>query len=117
MIPVECPVVLIILGEFWATMDDNTFGYGLIGCGWVASAHAWGVAAGAGEGVRLVAVSDLDLDRATEIADRFDAGTVHQDYREVLARGDITAVSVCLPDFLHHQVVIEAAASGQARAV
>lgn len=94
-------------------MADSTFGYGIIGCGWVASAHAWGVAAAAAEGVRLMAVSDLDADRATEIAGRFEAGTVYQDYREMLARDDITAVSVCLPDFLHHQVVIEAAAAGK----
>ena len=94
-------------------MVDSTFGYGIIGCGWVASAHAWGVAAGAEDGVRLLAVSDLDLDRATEIAERFDAGTTYQDYRDVLARDDITAVSICLPDFLHHQVVIEAAEAGK----
>jgi predicted dehydrogenase len=93
-------------------MFDSTFGYGIIGCGWVASAHAWGVAAGAEDGVRLLAVSDLDVDRATEIADRF-AGTVYQEYREVLARDDITAVSICLPDFLHHQVVVEAAEAGK----
>lgn len=94
-------------------MVDSTFGYGIIGCGWVASAHAWGVAAGAEDGVRLLAVSDLDLDRATEIAERFDAGTTYQDYRDVLARDDITAVSICLPDYLHHQVVIEAAEAGK----
>ena len=94
-------------------MADDTFGYGIIGCGWVASAHAWGVTAGAAEGVRLTAVSDIDLDRATEIAKRFDAGTTYQDYRAVLARDDITAVSICLPDFLHHDVVIEAAEAGK----
>jgi predicted dehydrogenase len=94
-------------------MVDGTFGYGLIGCGWVASAHAWGVAAGAGEGVRLVAVSDLDLERATEIGRRFGAEAVFQGYRDVLSRDDIAAVSVCLPDFLHRQVVIEAADAGK----
>jgi predicted dehydrogenase len=94
-------------------MADDTFGYGIIGCGWVASAHAWGVRAGAAEGVRFIAVSDVDPDRATGIADRFDAGTTFQDYRDLLARDDISAVSICLPDFLHHQVVIEAAEAGK----
>ena len=113
MISVECPVVMASLGKHWATMADNTFGYGLIGCGWVASAHAWGVEAASGEGVRLVAVSDLDLERATEIGHRFNAETVCQDYRDVLRRDDIAAVSVCVPDFLHRQVVIEAADAGK----
>jgi predicted dehydrogenase len=98
---------------FWIGMAEDTFGYGIIGCGWVASAHAWGVAAGAAEGVRLIAVSDLDHERAADIAGRFDAGAIYPDYRDVLARDDITAVSVCVPDFLHHQVVIEAAGAGK----
>jgi predicted dehydrogenase len=113
MIPAECPIVLTSLGEFWVTMADSTFGYGLIGCGWVASAHAWGVEAGAEQGVRLVAVSDLDLPRARELADRFNAAAVYQDYGDVLRRDDIAAVSVCVPDFLHRQVVIEAAEAGK----
>ena len=94
-------------------MADNKFGYGLIGCGWVASAHAWGVEAGNADGVRLVAVSDLDLERANKIGHRFNAETICQDYREILMRDDIAAVSVCLPDFLHRQVVIEAAEAGK----
>lgn len=94
-------------------MADKSFGYGLIGCGWVASAHAWGVEAGSEEGVRLVAVSDLDLERATKLGNSFNAETVYEDYRDVLRRDDISAVSVCLPDFLHHQVVIEAAEAGK----
>ena len=113
MIPVERPSVVASLGGLSVAMADNTFGYGLIGCGWVASAHAWGVEAGTGEGVRLVAVSDLDLERATEIGHRFNAETVYQDYRDVLRRDDIAAVSVCVPDFLHRQVVIEAADAGK----
>jgi predicted dehydrogenase len=94
-------------------MPDDSFGYGLIGCGWVAAAHAWGVEAGAEEGVRLVAVSDLDLPRAQEIADRFKAEAVYQDFDDVLERDDVAAVSVCVPDFLHRQVVIAAAEAGK----
>ncbi len=87
-------------------------GYGLIGCGWVGSAHAWGVAASPGT-ARLIATSDVDLTAAEQTANRFEAKTAYQDYRELLIRDDIRAVSVCVPDFLHRQVVIDAAVAGK----
>ncbi|MDP9494614.1 MAG: Gfo/Idh/MocA family oxidoreductase [Actinomycetota bacterium] len=87
-------------------------GYGLIGCGWVGSAHAWGVAA-SGDAARLIATSDVDLAAAEQMADRFEAQGAYQDYRELLRRDDIQAVSVCVPDFLHRQVVIDAAQAGK----
>ena len=96
-----------------APSPDTTFGYGLIGCGWVASAHAWGVRGCADGGARLIAVSDLDRSRAEELANRFQVETIYENYGDLLQRDDIGAVSVCLPDFLHRQVVIEAAEAGK----
>ena len=92
-------------------MSDAT-GYGIVGCGWVASAHAWGVRSLADD-ARLVAVADKDEARARELAARFDVPVVTNDYRELLARDDIQAVSVCLPDFLHHEVTLAAAEAGK----
>ena len=94
-------------------MPDSTFGYGIIGCGWVASAHAWGVEASADRGARLVAVSDPDLQRAEDVAGRFNAGAVYESYEELLKRDDISTVSVCVPDFMHRQVVIDSAQAGK----
>jgi UDP-N-acetyl-2-amino-2-deoxyglucuronate dehydrogenase len=91
----------------------DAFGYGIIGCGWVAPAHAWGVRSLADEDVRLLAVADQDLPRARELAERFGAEGIHADYRELLARDDIAAVSVCLPDFLHRDVTLAAVAAGK----
>jgi UDP-N-acetyl-2-amino-2-deoxyglucuronate dehydrogenase len=92
---------------------DDTFGYGIIGCGWVAPAHAWGVRALAEEDVRLVGVVDQDVPRAKELAERFGADAVYADYDELLAREDLSAVSVCLPDFLHRDVTLAAMAAGK----
>jgi predicted dehydrogenase len=89
------------------------FGYGIIGCGWVSSAHAWGVVAAMSEGARLVAVADRDEARANNLGERFGVPHIESDYRAVLARDDIDAVSVCLPDHLHHEVVTAAAAAGK----
>ena len=93
-------------------MSDG-YGYGIIGCGWVASAHAWGVQSLAGDGVRLIGVADQDVARAGELGERFRAPVVTSDYRELLANDAIHAVSICLPDYLHHEVAIAAAGAGK----
>lgn len=92
---------------------SDAYGYGIIGCGWVAASHGWGVRALLDDGVRLVCVADKDETRAQEIAGRFDASRSVSDYRELLADAAIHAVSVCLPDHLHHDVVVEAAEAGK----
>ena len=89
------------------------YGYGIIGCGWVASAHAWGVRVLYDEGVRLVAVADNDVGRAKQLAGEFGVEAVYADYGDLLARGDIDAVSVCLPDWLHRDVTVAAARAGK----
>ena len=89
------------------------FGYGIVGCGWVAAAHAWGVRALAGEGVRLIAVADRDRGRAEALASRFDVDRVHEDFRDLLADEEVDAVSICLPDFLHRDAVLAAARAGK----
>lgn len=88
-------------------------GYGIIGCGWVSPSHAVGVRALAGDGVRLVAVADADVTRARELADRFGSPGVHDDYLELLARDDVDAVSICLPDHLHRDAAVAAAEAGK----
>ena len=75
---------------------NDAYGYGIIGCGWVASAHAWGVQSLVGDGVRLVGVSDKDITRADEIGRRFGASMTTPDYHELLADDEIEAVSICL---------------------
>jgi len=91
----------------------DSYGYGIIGCGWVASSHGWGVRALADDGVRLACVADKDERRAHEIATRFGADRTVSDHAELLADDSIGAVSVCLPDHLHHDVVIAAADAGK----
>jgi predicted dehydrogenase len=92
---------------------SDAYGYGIIGCGWVAPSHALGVRALERDGVRLVAVADRDEARAHAIAERFDVPATLPDYRDMLLDDGIGAVSVCLPDHLHHEVVIAAAEAGK----
>ncbi len=86
----------------------------VIGLGSIGPTHAqW--CAGIPES-ELVAVCDLDEQRARSTADRYGA-SAYTDYRWVLERKDIDAVIVATPTFLHEPVMIEAAQAGKHVAV
>lgn len=93
--------------------SSESLGYAIIGCGWVAGDHARGVQALADEDVRLVAVADRDPSKAAAIAEAYDVRHMYEDYRDLLEREDVHAVSICLPDFLHAEAAIAAARSGK----
>src|SRR5690606_4209 len=63
-------------------------------------------------GAELVGVADLDATRVAEISDLTGA-TGHADYRELLARPELQAISICLPDRLHEEAAIAAAEAGK----
>jgi UDP-N-acetyl-2-amino-2-deoxyglucuronate dehydrogenase len=91
----------------------DSLGYGIIGCGWVSPSHAAGVRALTSDGVRLVAVADAEPARASELAQCYGSPDVHVDYVELLARDDVDAVSICLPDHLHRDAALAAAEAGK----
>ena len=62
--------------------------------------------------VELRAVADLNTHAAHAAADPAGAA-VYADWRDLLARDDVQAVSICLPDWLHRDAVIAAAAAGK----
>jgi len=61
----------------------------------------------------LVAVCDLDEARARDVAERCGAPHVYTDYRDLLARDDIAAVSIATPDFAHSEIAVAAAQAGK----
>ena len=62
--------------------------------------------------VQLRAVADLNLQAAHAAADPAGAAA-YADWRELLDRNDIQAVSICLPDWDHRDAVIAAAEAGK----
>jgi predicted dehydrogenase len=71
----------------------HRLGVGVAGAGRRAGlAHLPGWAEG--ERCRIVGVCDLDLERATTAADRYEAKIVTRDYGKLLDRDDIDAVDV-----------------------
>ncbi|WP_150123161.1 Gfo/Idh/MocA family protein [Haladaptatus sp. R4] len=60
------------------------------------------------EQVDLVAVCDVEEKKAATVAAEFGIGSYYTDYVEMLESGAVDAVSVCLPNHLHKEVVCTA---------
>jgi predicted dehydrogenase len=83
--------------------------WGIIGCGVIAPWHADSVVDS--EYADLVAVCDVDVPKGEAFAERY--GTAfYQDYRQMLAEGDLDAVSICTPSGLHSEMTVAAAQAG-----
>ena len=65
------------------------------------------------EGVKVVAVCDLDNTHLDEAAVWFEGCSKHHDYREVLARKDIDAVVIGTPDHWHIPIALAALKAGK----
>jgi predicted dehydrogenase len=61
----------------------------------------------------LVGVADLDGARRAEAA-RLTGARTYSDFRVLLARPELDAVSICLPDRLHEEAAVAAAEAGKA---
>lgn len=82
---------------------------GLIGAGGIATMHRDGyVAAGA----HVVAISDVHAPTLAARAAAWGVARTYVDYHEMLAVGDLDAVSICAPTALHHPATLACAAAG-----
>jgi predicted dehydrogenase len=110
-----------LLGGPWA--PSNRIRVGHIGCGRIAQGHDMPGVAGA-DLADVLAVCDLDSKRAADgkrrIAELYAKRTtplpevtVYTDYKQLIARNDIDAVVVSLPDHQHAEVVLRALHAGK----
>jgi predicted dehydrogenase len=84
---------------------------GVIGLGWFGERHARVYSEL--PSARLTAVCDVDATRAGWIAAATGAEAM-TDFAALLARSDIDAVSICMPDRMHLEAALTAAAAGKA---
>src|SRR5262245_10758395 len=61
----------------------------------------------------LQAVCARDQDKAKKVADTWGYASIESDWRKVIERKDIDAVDICVPNNLHHDIAIAAAAAGK----
>jgi predicted dehydrogenase len=115
---------LIVPGRLWgAEAPSNRVRVGHIGCGRIATVHDMPGVAKA-DLADVVAVCDLDSKRATAgkaTVERLHRDNhlrvpeiaVYTDYQELLARKDIDAVVISLPDHWHAQMALAATRAGK----
>ena len=84
---------------------------GIIGVGWPGREHLKGLKTCAD--AEIVALCDLDDSLLKDVAKQYEIERTYADYRELLKAKGIDAVSVCLPNFLHCPVTVDALKSGK----
>lgn len=91
------------------SMSNPTLRVGLIGCGGIAPTH---LSAYHQSGMaQVVAVADVDANRAAALAQKADA-TAHENYLEMLEKEQLDAVSVLTPPVLHREMTEAALSAG-----
>lgn len=86
---------------------------GVIGAGEFSNYHLSGIASVTN--AEAVAICDVDLGRAKAQAEKYHipADSVYTDYRDLLAREDIDAVTLPLPDQVHKEITVAALRAGK----
>ncbi len=84
---------------------------GVIGAGSFSDYHLDGIAQVAN--AEAVAICDVDIEKAKAKAEKYHVESVYTDYNELLAREDIDAVTLPLPDQVHKEITIAALKAGK----
>jgi UDP-N-acetylglucosamine 3-dehydrogenase len=86
-------------------------GIGVIGCGRISENHFRALAKL--PEVKIVCVADVNPEAAQSKAEKHGAARWVTDYHQLLAVPEVEAVVVCVPTFLHAEIVCAAAAAGK----
>src|SRR3954453_688549 len=86
---------------------------GLIGAGFAAGLHLRAYRACGNPAAQVVAIASARGERARTAAREYGVPDAYDDYRRVLDRADVDLVDLCVPNNLHHQMALDALASGK----
>lgn len=84
---------------------------GVIGCSGMAEGHMTAIEKN--PNAELVAVCDIDLEKAKKSAEKFKIHHAFQDYKDLLALEEIDGVVIVTPDQLHREHVLAALEAGK----
>ena len=92
--------------------EMSTLNWGILGCARV-TRQVMGPGIRQSKNGRILAVASRDVERARQLADALRVERVHGSYEELLDDPDVQAVYIPLPNSLHREWTIKAAASGK----
>ena len=92
-------------------MSAQQQGFGVIGCGIWGETHL--MAYSFSGKANLACICDKNEALVRDRAAQYSAGSYTTDYRELLSRDDIAAVSIVTPDFLHREIGVAALEAGK----
>lgn len=97
----------------------KTIKIGIIGWGFMGRTHAHALRAmplfypGAGFRAEIAGICSRRLEKAREAAEELNVPYYTDDYRQLLAREEIDAVSVCTPNALHEEIALAVLKAGK----
>jgi UDP-N-acetyl-2-amino-2-deoxyglucuronate dehydrogenase len=89
---------------------SNNMKFAIVGAGVISSFHAKAITAH--PEAELVAICDIEIEKAEKLANEFSVGKTYQNYEEMFRDEEIDIVSVCVPSGQHADVTIAAAKAG-----
>ncbi len=93
--------------------ENNPVGIGIVGARFLAETRARCYGQIGGLGTRIVGVSARTADSAQAFAKKHGVSRSFADYRELLALPEVDVVDLCIPNHLHREVAVAAAAAGK----
>lgn len=84
---------------------------GIVGAGGISALHLR--SANEKTGAKVVAISDINEAAVTARAAEYGIPNTYTDYKRMISEADIDAVVICVPNFLHHVVAIDAMRAGK----
>ena len=84
---------------------------GVIGCSGMAEGHMTAIEKN--PNAKLIAVCDIDLEKAKNSAEKFKVEHYFQDYRDLLAMEELDGVVIVTPDQIHREQAIAALEAGK----
>lgn len=97
----------------------KSIGVGVVGLGWMGRLHARSyrklseLYPDLGAEVKLVGAADPLEANQQEATERLGFERAYSDYHDLLADPDVDVVSICSPNFLHHEIALAAIAAGK----
>lgn len=64
------------------------------------------------DNVEIVAVCDIKVEKAEEVAEKYNVKKVFREYKDLLEVEDLDAVDICTPNYLHSIIAVEALNKG-----